>query len=384
MEEILVLDNNEKISIYYDYQGLLFGRYTGGAKYFCELVNSIQRNGYADVKVDCIGSQNEYVSALLSKDANKDNITSGISGFINRKKLIFKNKINAIKSLKSGYDIICPTNYDSYFIPWKKKSILVVTIYDMILELFPEYYNHSLFSKIRYRINTNKRRKMINKADKIIAISNNTKLDLLSYYPNVDSSKVIVFPIGTNMGTISKNECDIDLPNEYILYVGGRSGYKNFDRFSVAINMLLEKYKTLHLLCTGTPLDNEELKIFKENASRVISYSANEYELAYLYSNAICFVYPSLYEGFGIPTIEAFSCECPVILSDTSCMKEVGGDAACYFNPTDVNDMANVIEKVYLSDSLRTKMKEKGKECSKCFYWDDISKSIVDLYKSLI
>ena len=112
--------------------------------------------------------------------------------------------------------------------------------------------------------------------------------------------------------------------------------------------------------------------------------NVDDQTLSYAYSHALCFVFPSLYEGFGIPTLEAFACNCPVVLSNTSSMPEVGGDAAEYINPYDVNDMTQKIQNVLNDENLRVRMIEKGREQLKKFDWDEIAQQTIDCYKEVL
>jgi glycosyltransferase involved in cell wall biosynthesis len=111
---------------------------------------------------------------------------------------------------------------------------------------------------------------------------------------------------------------------------------------------------------------------------------ASDNDLAELYSKAIAFVFPSLYEGFGIPVLEAFASQCPAIISNTSSLPEIGGDAAVYFDPYSIDDMRNQIERVICSSSLQNEMNEKGKERIKLFSWEKCARETMEVYKSLI
>lgn len=112
--------------------------------------------------------------------------------------------------------------------------------------------------------------------------------------------------------------------------------------------------------------------------------NVSDEELAYIYSKAEMFVFPSLYEGFGIPIVEAMSCNCPVVLSNASCFPEIAGDAAVYFDPNKSEDMAEKIDEVLQSEKLKKKLIYKGKQRAKLFTWNKNAKAIYDIYKELI
>lgn len=102
--------------------------------------------------------------------------------------------------------------------------------------------------------------------------------------------------------------------------------------------------------------------------------------MAQIYNKAICFVFPSLYEGFGIPVLEAFACECPAVISKSSSLPEVGGDAVEYFNPESPQSIEEAIVKVLESDELRTQLIHRGKNRLKIFNWEYAAKRFLDIY----
>ena len=118
-------------------------------------------------------------------------------------------------------------------------------------------------------------------------------------------------------------------------------------------------------------------------SERALCKYASDEELLELYRKAFAFVFPSLYEGFGIPVLEAFASGCPAIISNTSSLSEIGGDAAVYFDPYSIMDMRNQIERVILSPSLREKMIEKGKIQLKNFSWEKCTEETMEVYKSV-
>ncbi|MDE6398585.1 MAG: glycosyltransferase family 4 protein, partial [Clostridiales bacterium] len=267
------------------------------------------------------------------------------------------------------------TYYHPYVLECKRKK-LVITVYDMIHELFPD-----MFSKEDPTVENKK--KLLYGADHIIAISESTKRDILRLYPDISPDKITVIYIGSNMAPVK--ECAISLPEKFMLFVGNRGAYKNFLAFMKSVKPLLEQDTELHLVCLGGGAFNEE-----ENAliagveNQVVQMDAFDSALAYAYSKALCFVFPSLYEGFGIPTLEAFACDCPVVLSDTSSMPEVGGDATVYFDPHDEEDMRNKIGQVISNKDLRNQMVQKGRRQLAEFQWENIAAETIECYRKVL
>lgn len=254
----------------------------------------------------------------------------------------------------------------------------------MIHEIYPQYFKHDFGRTIRNK------RKLIKRATMVIAISENTKKDILGFY-NIPEEKIKVIYHGNSFKPIdSKPDSMSDIPNKYMLYVGSRFGYKNFMFFVKSISSLFEKYKDLKLVVAGgysgkDSFKDEEIKVFEELniKDKIIYFPVNDSELAWLYQNAICFCFPTLYEGFGLPPLEAFACGCPVVMSDTSSLPEVGGDAALYFNPNDSKDILRSISLIVDDEDLRLNLIEKGKEQLKKFSLEKTSIETIKLYNEI-
>jgi glycosyltransferase involved in cell wall biosynthesis len=112
-------------------------------------------------------------------------------------------------------------------------------------------------------------------------------------------------------------------------------------------------------------------------------FFVNDEQLAELYQRAELFVFPSEYEGFGIPILESFACDCPIVLSNTSCFPEIAGDAGIYFNPQEIDDMVSAIQKVLDSDTLRKCMVERGRKQLTNYSWKKMGQEVSTLYKNI-
>jgi glycosyltransferase involved in cell wall biosynthesis len=169
---------------------------------------------------------------------------------------------------------------------------------------------------------------------------------------------------------------------KYLLFTGNRGGYKNFDLFIKAVAPLLKKYD-LRLICTARPFDKKETDLIEylDIGNSVICRLVSEEELIALYARATAFVFPSLYEGFGIPVLEAFAAGCPAILSNTSSLPEVGGNGAVYFDPYSIDDIRTAIERVITSETLQKELIEKGKEQVKNFSWEKCARETMNVYE---
>lgn len=353
------------MKVIYDYQIFIRQKFGGISRVFYEMYKC--KKTIVDKRILVKVSDNYYLKQLNLKIYSNDNSFKGKFRLYR-----FLNKLFNIKVLKHGnYDVFHPTYYDTYFLKYNKKPF-VLTVHDMIHEQY-----------IKEDLQTIRNKKcLIEKADKIVAISENTKKDILNLY-NIDSKKIEVIYWANSLTNVKK----IETPTRYILYVGGRNSYKNFKTFFNAVVQIFNEDFNLHLLCAGGNKFNEEennmIKKFNLN-KRVKQIDVTDEELTYLYQHAIAFIYPSKYEGFGIPILEAFYCKCPVILSNTSCFPEIAKDAAVYFDPDDIDDMKNKIISVIYNDKLRKELINKGFERNKDFSWEKTVKEYDEVYRSLI
>ncbi len=287
----------------------------------------------------------------------------------------FKSKYVAYEIGKKEYDVFIPTYYDTYFLKHIALKPFVLTVYDMIHELFPEYFIHDK-SVVKNKL------LLMEKATRIIAVSENTKKDILKIYPHIDKSKIDVVYHGCSIKV--ENLIGILLPKKYILFVGTREIYKNFRFLVYSIEALLKSESDLYLICAGSGNFNKEESEYictlglKE---KIIQKDFKENELGFFYSNAKCFVFPSLYEGFGIPVLESMTCGCPVVLAKHSSFPEVAGDAGVYFELHNSKDLCNKIKKLIESDSLREEFSIKGIEQAKKFSWEKAANECLEVYR---
>ncbi len=286
-----------------------------------------------------------------------------------------------LKKLESGkYPVFHPTYYDDYYlnIPAEKRKFkTVLTVYDLIHDLYPGYFSPDDFV-IRNR------RKLLDSADIIVAISESTRNDLIRIY-KVRSEKIKVIHLGSSL-PVTKNT-GIKSPVSGILYVGDRRNYKNFLTLLRAIAPVLNKNEVILIAAGSHPFNHEEMQVMKSlniEGKVVHRKFSGDAELAELYRNADLFVFPSLYEGFGIPLLEAMSQGCPVVCSNTSSFPEVVGDAAVMFDPTDTESMTAAISSVLASDSLKKELAEKGYRRLENFSWKKTGEEYLKVYKGIL
>jgi len=229
-------------------------------------------------------------------------------------------------------------------------------------------------------------RTLVHKAARVIAISNNTKDDAVREF-QLEPSKIEVIHLGNSLDHSTESEIEgINNISPYLLYVGQRNGYKNFHGFVQAVTPLLKEEPFLHVVCVGGGgFSTDELAELGSIGltDRFAQIAATDSQLVYLYKRALAFVFPSLYEGFGLPVVEALSCGCPCILSRSSSLPEMGGDAAVYFEPNSPESMTAAIRIVLGSCETRDRLREIGHVQAKKFSWDNTATQTLQLYRDV-
>ncbi len=225
-------------------------------------------------------------------------------------------------------------------------------------------------------------------ADHVICISENTRRDLIELF-QVPEHRTSVVYLGHSL--IGKTAVDdkFHLPGNkpYLLYVGNRDGYKNFANLIRAYSQSPELEKSFAMVFFGgggfTDEEQRSMRSLGISTEDVHHVEGNDQVLANLYSGAVAFIYPSLYEGFGIPPLEAMALGCPVICSGTSSLPEVVGDAAELFNPHDPNDICEAIERVVSSQQRSSILIARGYQRVKQFSWEKCALETLNQYKRL-
>jgi glycosyltransferase involved in cell wall biosynthesis len=366
------------MKVLFDHQTFTLQQYGGISRYYFELlIRFNQKSETAETSV--LLSNNEY---LNSSDSFKTK--TFFPGKMFKYKVRLLNSINIVNSIvkltQDDFQIFHPTYYDPYFLKFIKNKPFVVTFLDMIHERYQDRFDDLRMDK---KIYSNKKR-LLESATRVIAISESTKRDIMDIY-GVDGSNIDVIYLGSSVNITEKGSDRLH-ESPYLLFVGNRGSYKNFARYLESIASILRKENLCFVCAGGGPFTAEELKFIDTLGLKdlVKFYRIDDVILTNLYSNAVAFVFPSLYEGFGIPVLEAFSTNCPCLLSDGGSLKEVGGDAALYFDGDDPASMYNNLDSFLSSASLRDELIQKGQERLKMFSWDKTYEQTMDVYKSII
>jgi len=300
---------------------------------------------------------------------------------------------------------------DIFFSPYQSPTVFnqgknnpthIMLVHDLIWEIFPEYVNNS-----RKKLYWNMVKKAISKAEKVIAISHHTEKDLINYL-NLDPALITVSYL--DVDEIYKKEVSEEASGKmlrkyrlkpgYIYAGGGLEKRKNIEKLIRAYKQLLENNKTSRLIedfpnlvISGklmpelAPLITDVEKIIKEENLtghvRLLDFVEQKY-LPALYRNAAVFVFPTLYEGFGLPVLEAMNQGTPVVTSKNSSLPEVGRDGVLYCDSSDERELGQVIKNVLLNKDLREALARRGKERAQYFSWDKFVEKFLNIAKEAV
>jgi len=367
------------IRVAFDHQAFVMQSYGGISRYFTRLAESLSRANmvpyiYAPVH------RNHYLSEMQS------NLTTG--RYLKKFPPKTASAINLFNSYKlEGFisdfkpNILHQTYYEAN--RYLTADVpLVITVYDMIHELFassfPPYDNTA---KIKQAA--------IERADHIICISKSTQRDLIDIH-NISESKTSVVHLASDLVKYSSSHAV--LPNlgekPFLLFVGQRGGYKNFKNFISAVALSNNLKRDFNIVCFGgghfTQVEKNLITSEGFDPDQVKHISGSDDTLCALYSSARAFVFPSKYEGFGLPILEAMSFGCPVLCSNTSSLPEVGGEAAKYFDPNDLDEIVSVIQNCVYSDSETSTLRKLGHKNCDLFTWDLCAEKTIDIYTNCI
>lgn len=227
------------------------------------------------------------------------------------------------------------------------------------------------------------RKDVLAHAAHVIAVSQHTKKDLVRLY-DVAPSKITVIYHGRGTAHSQVSEVAGLKKGGFVLFVGQRSGYKNWHFMVQAIAGELIRHD-LTLVCAGSLLTDEERLFVGELgvADRIVCAPYDDAELAWLYANAFCLVYPSKYEGFGLPILEAFARECPVVCSRCSCFPEIAGDGALYFEDGDADACRRAVNALFDGD-VRRRVIAVGNERKEMFSWERCARQHAEVYHRVL
>lgn len=287
-------------------------------------------------------------------------------------------------------------HFFDYIVPPRIEGKVITTIHDMTYLLYPEMVEKKTMKRIEKDILYS-----VNRADKIVTVSESSKNDIIKLL-NVDKNKIEVVYNGVEYNEFSKCHSEeqkfkvkkkYKLPDRYILYMGTLEPRKNIESIIKSFNLFKLnaniKLKDMKLVIAGkkgwmyTSIFNLVNELMLENEVVFTDY-VDDIDKPIIYNMASLFVFPSVYEGFGIPVLEAMASSVPVIASNIPALSEVSGDAAVLIEPKDIESIAEHMSYILLHNEYRKQLIEIGREQVKKFKWECSAKKLYDIYSDIL
>ncbi|MDB2699706.1 glycosyltransferase family 4 protein [Alphaproteobacteria bacterium] len=366
---------NPKIKVVFDGTIFVLQEYGGISQYIIQLFKRLPR-GAVEPKIISGIVVNKYLSQINQNEF----VGMKFHSFPPRTGKIFLLFNFLFTSLKTYFfkpDII----HETYYSPLPTMSFgakRVITIHDMIHEKYPNYFPKSDRSSLR-------KFAAVKRADHIICVSQATKVDLKEIW-NVPDDRISVVHHG--LTHLPKPQENISFDSPFIFFVGRRGGYKNFSEFVkqyAAHEDLSRNYKVIAF--GGGPFSQNEMELFTQlglGQDQICQLGGDNKLLSKLYNCASVFVYPSLYEGFGLPLLEAMSCNCPVVTTRCGSIPEVAGAAAEYCDLDQPDGISVAIWNVLGNAKYSDYLIEQGKKNLEKFSWDRCASQTESIYRSLL
>ena len=330
------------------------------------------------------------VLIVTSEKSGKDRYSQEIAKRLNIKKVESRRYLSLIEAyrlsrlIRSQDDIVHLPNQNFARYALFLKNPFIITVHDVIRFCF-RFTQETISERILLKLDT----RYIKRASHIIADSQNTRKDLIKYL-KIPGDRISVIYCGVDHSIFKPYNVKL-LDKPYILYVGSERPRKNLGRLFEAFAKLKKGFPELKLLKVGASGRSGKYRAdtMKKLDSLGITQDAifvdhlSELDLAYYYSSALLLAHPSLYEGFGLPPLEAMACGCPIVTSNTSSLPEVVGEAGIMVNPCDIDSLAQAMRQVLTNSELRANMVKRGLEQAKKFSWEKTAEQTQEIYNKV-
>lgn len=368
MDSPINKDNDIRVPVYLD--NIIFRLQNAGgiSLYWFELISGFQKKQIKYQMIDVPGVKGNIYHRAAQQ-----------TGKVKKEREILPLKISRFLPFftSPGEQAIFHSSY--FRISPYRKSANIVTVYDFIYEKY--------LRNIKRTPHILQKKYALKRADGIIAISEHTRQDMLNTYPFLEKKKTVVIPLGVSrsffrtQGNSDANDINEVLNKKYILFVGSRAAYKNFD---IVVDIVAEQ-GDLELVLVGggrlAPSERNELSTKLKN-KYFHFLDLKETDLNLLYNNAFCLLYPSSYEGFGLPLLEAMSAGCPVVSVQRSCIPEVCGDGALLSQDINSNSLNDLVDKLR-NTTVRNDLIALGEKRACNFTWEKCIDATLDFYSSV-
>lgn len=364
----------------------LYKTKVGMGRYVVELINRVPLSDQKNQYIIYISQENKTFFTIPTPNVTPQTVPALFTFPL--LKIVWEQLFLPFSLRKNAVDLYHAPGFVLPF--WKPKGMrYIVTIADMTF--FTHLSYHTFFKKIYFQSCIPS---SLKKADAIIAISENTKKDIIELQ-RINPEKIKVTLLGVDAlfrpMTVQKYTATLkkyNIHGHYILFVGMLEPRKNVEGLLHAFSQLKDRKNHVLVIVGKKGWMYEKIfslvkKLQLEQNVVFTGYVPDE-ELPALYSAATCFVYPSFYEGFGIPVLEAMACGCPVITSNNSSLKEIAGNAAFFIDPKNTEQIAEKIQVLLNSPKEREKRKDEGMKQAKKYTWDSFARRTKEIYHQVI
>ena len=364
------------MKVFFDHQVFSVATSGGVSRYFVELGVALNQQESIDVSILCPFNQSELVRGSRAKLPLLGLDFSHIVAVPNRLARLLNHLLVRPMTAFAKPDIVHETYY-SFERTAPVTAQVVTTVHDTIPELLPNLFLQAEEHKKLIRA-------VLRQADWVVCVSESTRRDMLKIY-DFDPDRVTVTPLGNSIQPSTKDPIRLDRP--YFLHVGARYSYKNFIGLLEAFGRA-SLHRT-HFLVSYShhplgALELDAMKQFGVPENTVIHVSGDDEKMARYYAGAEALVVPSLYEGFGLPVVEAMSCGCPVLSSNAGSLPEVAGDAALYFDPRDTDAIGAAMLRIASSTQERMRMVHLGLARAARFSWERCAAATAAAYRQVM
>jgi len=366
------------VKIAFDHQVFVLQQYGGISRYICNLAEHLSALPETNTQIFAPFHFNQHLNATKNLNCS-GRILPQLPSKLTRVAMETSKYCSRRAMKKFSPDII----HETYFTTQDFKTTgakRILTVYDMIHERYADMFDQA------HKTSAPKKTASL-RADHVICISENTRKDLIEFCGVPEERTSVVYLSADKIFSQLKDERLEKKNKPFLLYVGSRGGYKNFNKFVKAFASSNQLKQNFDIRCFGGgPFSKAEMEMMVDaglSEMQIHYHSGEDQELAELYQQAEAFIYPSLYEGFGIPPLEAMAAGCPVLSSNTSSLPEVVGNAGVYFDPTEQDDIQSSLEKVIGNETCKRDLVEKGFEQHKKFSWEKCTRETMNIYKGV-
>ena len=297
--------------------------------------------------------------------------------------LRFHDRLASFRASRQNINVI----HSAYYGRFRSVKPTIITVYDMILELLPQYFQKFDISNPWFLA---EKRRCMEQADVLIAISESTAHDIITCYPHISPAKIITIHLGVNEAFLTRTNRPVSTEKPFFLYVGNRFlPYKNFTRLLIAFGRsgLAQEFNLRIISPKGNSLsadERQQIDQYHVQESLHIVEDASEELLRTCYATTYALIYPSEYEGFGLPILEAMASGTLVATSNVSSMPEVGGDVAYYFDPYSIESMVDTLLRITsLPTDERAERVAKGVARARAFTWNLCQQKTIEIYRRM-